>query len=73
MSVLQRKIIMAYLKSRRQKSALQLRSFCMIRVVLYPYLNIDKYIPESYIKNNYQRLDIYKMIAVLENAEKKMG
>lgn len=45
----------------------------MIRVVLYPYLNIDKYIPESYIKNNYQRLDIYKMIAVLENAEKKMG
>lgn len=34
-------------------------------------LNIDAYIPDSYIKNEYQKLDIYKRIAVIEN-EKEM-
>ena len=32
-------------------------------------LNIDAYIPESYIKNEYQKLDIYKRIAAIENEE----
>ena len=30
-------------------------------------LNIDAYIPASYIKNEYQKLDIYKRIAAIEN------
>ncbi len=30
-------------------------------------LNVDAYIPESYIKNEYQKLDIYKRIATIEN------
>lgn len=32
-------------------------------------LNIDAYIPESYIPNEYQKLDIYKRIASIENEE----
>ena len=32
-------------------------------------LNIDAYIPESYIRNEYQKLDIYKRIAAIENEE----
>lgn len=32
-------------------------------------LNVDAYIPESYIPNEYQKLDIYKRIAAIENEE----
>ena len=32
-------------------------------------LNIDAFIPESYIKNEYQKLDIYKRIAAIETEE----
>ena len=32
-------------------------------------LNIDAYIPETYITNEYQKLDIYKRIASIENEE----
>ncbi len=32
-------------------------------------LNIDAYIPDSYIKNEYQKLDIYKRIAAIETEE----
>ena len=32
-------------------------------------LNIDAYIPSSYIRNEYQKLDIYKRIAAVENEE----
>ena len=32
-------------------------------------LNMDAYIPESYIPNEYQKLDIYKRIAGIENEE----
>ena len=32
-------------------------------------LNIDAYIPESYIKNEYQKLDVYKRIAAIETEE----
>lgn len=32
-------------------------------------LNIDAYIPQSYIPNEYQKLDIYKRIASIENEE----
>ena len=32
-------------------------------------LNVDAYIPESYIRNEYQKLDIYKRIAAIENEE----
>ncbi len=32
-------------------------------------LNIDAYIPGSYIKNEYQKLDIYKRIAAIETEE----
>lgn len=32
-------------------------------------LNIDAYIPESYIPNEYQKLDVYKRIAAIENEE----
>ena len=32
-------------------------------------LTMDAYIPESYIKNEYQKLDIYKRIAVIENEQ----
>ncbi|MCI6465929.1 MAG: transcription-repair coupling factor [Faecalicatena sp.] len=32
-------------------------------------LNIDAYIPESYIPNEYQKLDVYKRIASIENEE----
>lgn len=32
-------------------------------------LNIDAYIPESYIRNEYQKLDIYKRIAAIETEE----
>lgn len=32
-------------------------------------LNIDAYIPESYIRNEYQKLDIYRRIAAIENEE----
>ncbi len=32
-------------------------------------LNIDAYIPDSYIRNEYQKLDIYKRIAAIENEE----
>ena len=32
-------------------------------------LNIDAYIPESYIRNEYQKLDIYKRIAAIDNEE----
>ena len=34
-------------------------------------LNVDAYIPEYYIKNEYQKLDIYKRIAAIENEEEK--
>ena len=32
-------------------------------------LNIDAFIPESYIKNEYQKLDIYKRIAAITTEE----
>ncbi|WP_306480225.1 transcription-repair coupling factor [Mediterraneibacter sp.] len=32
-------------------------------------LNTDAYIPEYYIKNEYQKLDVYKRIAAIENEE----
>lgn len=32
-------------------------------------LNIDAYIPESYIPNEYQKLDVYKRIASIENED----
>ena len=32
-------------------------------------LNVDAYIPSSYIPNEYQKLDIYKRIASIENEE----
>ena len=32
-------------------------------------LNLDAYIPQSYIPNEYQKLDVYKRIASIENAE----
>ena len=32
-------------------------------------LNVDSYIPEYYIKNEYQKLDIYKRIAAIESEE----
>lgn len=32
-------------------------------------LNLDAYIPQSYIPNEHQKLDIYKRIASIENAE----
>ena len=32
-------------------------------------LDIDAFIPESYIKNEYQKLDIYKRIAAIESEE----
>ena len=32
-------------------------------------LNIDAYIPDTYISNEYQKLDIYKRIAVIESEE----
>lgn len=32
-------------------------------------LNIDAYIPETYIPNEYQKLDVYKRIASIENEE----
>ena len=32
-------------------------------------LNVDAYIPEAYIPNEYQKLDIYKRIASIENEE----
>ena len=32
-------------------------------------LNVDAYIPDSYISNEYQKLDIYKRIAAIENQE----
>ncbi|CUX34151.1 transcription-repair coupling factor [Clostridium sp. C105KSO13] len=32
-------------------------------------LNVDAYIPDSYIPNEYQKLDIYKRIAGIENEE----
>ena len=32
-------------------------------------LNVDAYIPESYIPNEYQKLDVYKRIAAIENEE----
>lgn len=32
-------------------------------------LNVDEYIPEYYIKNEYQKLDIYKRIAAIESEE----
>ena len=32
-------------------------------------LNIDAYIPDSYIRNEYQKLDVYKRIAAIENEE----
>ena len=32
-------------------------------------LNVDAYIPDSYIANEYQKLDIYKRIAAIENEE----
>ena len=32
-------------------------------------LNTDAYIPESYIRNEYQKLDIYKRIAAIESEE----
>ena len=34
-------------------------------------LNVDAYIPDSYIPNEYQKLDIYKRIAAIENEEEK--
>lgn len=35
-------------------------------------LNLDAYIPDSYIRNEYQKLDIYKRIAAIET-EEEMG
>jgi transcription-repair coupling factor (superfamily II helicase) len=32
-------------------------------------LNVDAYIPDTYIANEYQKLDIYKRIAAIENKE----
>ena len=32
-------------------------------------LNVDAYIPDSYIPNEYQKLDIYKRIAAIESGE----
>lgn len=32
-------------------------------------LNVDAYIPDSYIPNEYQKLDIYKRIAAIESSE----
>lgn len=32
-------------------------------------LNVDAYIPDSYIPNEYQKLDVYKRIAAIENEE----
>ena len=34
-------------------------------------LNVDAFIPDSYIPNEYQKLDIYKRIAAIENEEEK--
>lgn len=34
--------------------------------------DIDAYIPGSYIKNEYQKLDIYKRISAIENEEEKL-
>ena len=34
-------------------------------------LNIDAYIPDSYIANEYQKLDIYKRIAAIETEEER--
>ncbi len=34
--------------------------------------DIDAYIPSSYIKNEYQKLDIYKRISAIENEEESM-
>ncbi len=34
-------------------------------------LNIDAYIPASYIPNEYQKLDIYKRIAAIETEEEQ--
>ncbi len=34
-------------------------------------INIDAYLPESYIKNHNQRIDIYKKIAAVENDDDK--
>ena len=34
-------------------------------------LNIDAFIPDSYISNEFQKLDIYKRIAAIENEEEK--
>ncbi len=34
--------------------------------------DVDAYIPASYIKNEYQKLDIYKRISGIENEEEKM-
>lgn len=32
-------------------------------------INVDAYIPESYIRNEYQKLDVYKRIAAIESEE----
>ena len=32
-------------------------------------LNVDAFIPQSYISNEYQKLDVYKRIAAIENEE----
>ena len=32
-------------------------------------INIDAYIPDSYIRNEYQKLDVYKRIAAIETEE----
>ena len=32
-------------------------------------LNVDAFIPDSYIPNEYQKLDIYKRIAAIEKEE----
>ncbi len=34
--------------------------------------DVDAYIPSSYIKNEYQKLDIYKRISAIENEEESM-
>lgn len=34
-------------------------------------LDVDAFIPESYIVNEYQKLDIYKRIAAIESREKR--
>ena len=34
-------------------------------------LNVDAYIPDSYIPNEYQKLDIYKRVAAIENEEER--